>query len=116
MRGSCEGVRQTSTLGFVERNDCCCSYIPDVLLHLLVVSLVDISLLGGDMNQDEKKAVVIVTVGLVCIQLVYAFRIRRIRQEVTAVRSDLLDHLEEIYQEVVDEAFEEIAEHYDDGY
>lgn len=68
------------------------------------------------MSETDKQRVIFILSALVGIGFITEFRLRRLRKEFNALRVDFLGHLEDEFQDAVDDAFEEITEHYDDGY
>ena len=68
------------------------------------------------MTEDEKRMAIIVIAGICCIQAVHAYRIRNLSKALLESHTLLITHLEDEFQEDVDEAFDHIVEGYDDGY
>jgi flagellar biosynthesis/type III secretory pathway protein FliH len=66
------------------------------------------------MTEDEKRYVLF-GFGLIAgSMIIFNIRMHRLVKEFRALRDDYLDHIESEYQDVVDEAFEEIVENYDE--
>jgi hypothetical protein len=67
----------------------------------------------GRMQVEEKPFGLIIGLALVGVAF-YEFRLKRMRKDVKELQTVLNNHIEHQFQEIIDEAFEEIVDNYDD--